>query len=159
MSFWCWLFPNSPRCREPEPPQPEPEPEPCPDCGPPPPFQNEVDKCYALVSKERAAAGVAELDISECLEDQAQGHADWMSDTGRMTHNGWELRLRNCGHRRGGSENVGLHHYSAQSAMYHNPKGWMNSPGHKRNILDPKWRTVGIGYSEERGAWCQLFAP
>ena len=37
---------------------------------------------------------------------------------------------------------------------------WMNSSGHRANIMNPNFTTIGVGYYEnERGTdyWCQLF--
>lgn len=36
-------------------------------------------------------------------------------------------------------------------------ESWMNSPGHKKNILDPDFTHVGVGYSAEHNTWAQLF--
>jgi uncharacterized protein YkwD len=36
-------------------------------------------------------------------------------------------------------------------------KGWMNSPGHKRNILDCKFNKIGIGFSADGKYWVQDF--
>ncbi len=32
-------------------------------------------------------------------------------------------------------------------------EGWMNSSGHRANILDPNSREVGVGYSQTNGGW------
>lgn len=42
-------------------------------------------------------------------------------------------------------------------------EGWMNSPGHCRNIMNPDYRTIGIGYAHVDGSpyghyWTQDFA-
>jgi uncharacterized protein YkwD len=41
-------------------------------------------------------------------------------------------------------------------------QGWMNSPGHRANILNPHFTEVGFGYassakSEYRHYWVQVF--
>jgi uncharacterized protein YkwD len=38
--------------------------------------------------------------------------------------------------------------------------GWMNSPGHKANILKPEFTHIGVGYltgGEYRTYWTQMF--
>ncbi|MYL51067.1 SafA/ExsA family spore coat assembly protein [Halobacillus litoralis] len=38
--------------------------------------------------------------------------------------------------------------------------GWMNSPGHRKNILDPNLRQIGVGYAEGGSYghyWTQMF--
>lgn len=46
-------------------------------------------------------------------------------------------------------------------------KEWMDSPGHRKTILGPKFREIGVGYAVTRGAasskdqaagWCTVFA-
>ena len=39
-------------------------------------------------------------------------------------------------------------------------EGWMNSPGHRANILNPKYGYMGVSYYEKDGYlyWAQLFA-
>ena len=37
-------------------------------------------------------------------------------------------------------------------------QAWMNSPGHRANILDPSFTRVGVGYVREGNYWTQMFA-
>ncbi len=48
-------------------------------------------------------------------------------------------------------ENIALGQSNPTAVM----KSWMNSEGHKENILDSNYTTIGIGYFE--GGWVQLF--
>ena len=41
-----------------------------------------------------------------------------------------------------GAENAFCGYLSPQDAI----NGWMNSPGHRANLLDPNWREIGLGY-------------
>ena len=34
---------------------------------------------------------------------------------------------------------------------------WMNSPGHRKNIMDPAFSQIGIGYVASGNYWCQFF--
>lgn len=34
---------------------------------------------------------------------------------------------------------------------------WMNSPGHKANILNPKFTKIGVGYVKDKNIWTQMF--
>jgi len=39
-------------------------------------------------------------------------------------------------------------------------KGWMNSPGHRANILSPSYTHIGIGLAKTRNGvnyWTQMF--
>jgi uncharacterized protein YkwD len=35
---------------------------------------------------------------------------------------------------------------------------WMNSSGHRANILSSKFTKIGIGYDSATNSWVQLFA-
>ena len=52
-------------------------------------------------------------------------------------------------------ENIAYGQTSAQSVV----QGWMNSPGHRRNILSPDFTSIGVGVYESNGIlyWTQLF--
>lgn len=54
------------------------------------------------------------------------------------------------------SENIALGYHDAQDVMI----DWMNSPGHRANILDPNVKSVGVGifYQTEQKAWSQEFS-
>jgi uncharacterized protein YkwD len=49
------------------------------------------------------------------------------------------------------AENIALGQTSAQQVV----SDWMNSPGHRRNILDPNLKDLGVGYFN--GYWTQNF--
>ena len=36
-------------------------------------------------------------------------------------------------------------------------KGWMNSPGHRANILNKSFTHIGVGYVENGSYWTQMF--
>ena len=52
-------------------------------------------------------------------------------------------------------ENIAYGYSSAESVM----NGWMNSAGHKANILKSSYTQIGVGVVENRGTlyWVQLF--
>ncbi|MBD2773011.1 hypothetical protein ICL16_13245 [Iningainema sp. BLCCT55] len=51
-------------------------------------------------------------------------------------------------------ENVASGYSSAQDVM----RGWMNSTGHRANILNPNYREIGIGYARgNQPYWTQTF--
>ena len=37
------------------------------------------------------------------------------------------------------------------------PAAWMNSAGHRANILSANYTTLGVGYVEDGGYWTQWF--
>lgn len=50
-------------------------------------------------------------------------------------------------------ENIAQGQRSAEEVM----ESWMNSPGHKANILDEKYTKLGVGYDAASNSWVQLF--
>jgi len=53
-------------------------------------------------------------------------------------------------------ENIAYGQRTAAEVM----KGWMNSPGHRRNILSPNFTEIGVGYAtNSKGTpyWTQMF--
>ena len=51
-------------------------------------------------------------------------------------------------------ENIGMGYTLPEEAI----KGWMTSPGHMANILDPAFTKIGVAYNEELGTWVQMFS-
>lgn len=50
-------------------------------------------------------------------------------------------------------ENIGMGYTTPDEAM----KGWMTSPGHMANILDPKFTKIGVAYNDDLGTWVEEF--
>jgi hypothetical protein len=111
------------------------------------------------INAERAAAGLPELKIETHLNASAQGHSDWMAETGTFSHTGAGgsdatdridaagLPLEGDWHT---AENIAMRSLDGGlgagevDAMH---EGLMGSPGHRANILDPDVAYVGIGLS------------
>ena len=50
-------------------------------------------------------------------------------------------------------ENIAMGYSSAQKVM----QGWMNSSGHRANILNPSFTQIGVGYVADGHYWTQQF--
>lgn len=50
-------------------------------------------------------------------------------------------------------ENIARGYLTPESVV----NGWMNSPGHKANILNSSYTHIGVGYVEEGNYWTQMF--
>lgn len=104
----------------------------------------------ALTNAERAAVGVAPVTPLALLADAAMLHAldqvEVRCATGHLTHIGLDGsragdRIERAGlWPRGWGENLGCGQTTAQQIV----EGWMNSPGHKKNLLHPSWTHVGV---------------
>jgi hypothetical protein len=115
---------------------------------PPPPLAPEILRIVELVNGERAAVGLAPLELSQELTAAAQVQSEDMAYTGVISHVGADGRgpaerisaagyhwLR-CG------ENIAVGQPTPEEAMAF----WMGSPPHRANILDPGMRELGVGY-------------
>jgi uncharacterized protein YkwD len=112
-----------------------------------------------LVNKRRAKRDLKKLDGNGKLENAATRHSRDMEEHNYFSHtslDGDSLvdRIRQTGYLSGSSnwvvgENIGWG--SGSSATPRSMvKAWMNSSGHKDNILKPAFRDIGVGVA--RGA-------
>lgn len=116
-----------------------------------------------LVNEERAKEGIAPLELSEELCSVATLKAQDMAVFGYFKH-----ESPNFGAPDEMLDAFGIHwHLSGENiaAGYQTPKqvmdGWMDSPGHRANILDPGYKKLGVGYftglGEYSSYWVQTF--
>lgn len=96
---------------------------------------------------------------SDRLHKAAQRHADDMAKRGYFSHTSadgrsWDARQRAAGVRSPGGENIAYGYDSGASVV----AGWMDSPGHRRNIMDCGFRKAGYGYNAAGGYWVQTFS-
>lgn len=101
----------------------------------------------ALTNQQRTAKGMPPLTEDPALTQAAQDHACDMAQSQRMSHSGSDgstlpTRMNRAGYTFGeAAENVAAGYADAASVM----AGWMNSHGHRRNILDRTLRDIGVG--------------
>ncbi|GAA0463147.1 CAP domain-containing protein [Streptomyces sp. NPDC046215] len=116
----------------------------------------------ALTNAERAAAGLRPLAPDPRLTAAAQAHSADMVARSFYSHTSpgggqpWDrAAAAGCAHR-GIGENIACGQRSAAEVV----RGWMNSPGHRANILKPDFTHLGVGFAGggQAGAyWTQLF--
>lgn len=115
-------------------------------------------RVLALINIEREERGLARLIMDEKLSRAAHAHAVDMSHRGYFSHTspnglGMTSRLRKAGASYSSAgENIARGHDSAVSVV----DGWMNSRGHRRNILQRAFRKVGI--ARFNNYWVQNFS-
>ena len=108
---------------------------------------------FQRVNAERLAAGLPALSYNTTMEYYARMKSKYMGDNEHFDHMDKEGRLMNkiiqadgISYRAWG-ENIayiqGLNDYNALSNRFMN--NWMNSEGHKANILSSKFTSIGIG--------------
>lgn len=106
-----------------------------------------------IVNKERKAAGVQELAMDEELLNAAMMRAaECVVSFNHVRPNG--NRCFTASDKMHG-ENIAMGYRSPEQVMI----AWMNSKGHKRNILDEEFNSIGIGclYQNGRYYWVQCF--
>lgn len=115
-----------------------------------------------LVNQERTSRGLSALTLSQKLDTAADLHSEDMATQGYFSHTGQDEssagdRIERAGYdwRRYG-ENIAFGYQSAASVV----QGWMNSEGHRRNILNANFTHMGLGYvtnASGRPYWTQVF--
>lgn len=111
-----------------------------------------ADQIVEHTNAERAKAGLAPLKRSDCLTKHAQNWSNHMSSVGRMYHSNLGDWMRDCSLRSAG-ENVAYGGRSAAETV----QMWMDSPGHRQNILNPGYTHMGAGVEGPRSYATQTF--
>ncbi|MGI8649310.1 MAG: CAP domain-containing protein [Rubrobacter sp.] len=111
---------------------------------------------FRLHNEERTERGIPALCWNEQLARAATGHSEDMMERAFFAHEtpeGMEPSDRTLAAGYDSpfvAENIMIHHMS--SGFEPNIRdseeivqGWMNSPGHRKNLLDPRLKEVGVG--------------
>jgi uncharacterized protein YkwD len=109
-----------------------------------------VQEVIHFTNAERSARGLGGLEEQPALRKAAEWMAEDMARHNYFNHTdsrGRDIgeRLRAFGYEdaRLMVENIEKGPESAQAAV----QGWLSSPPHRRNLLDPEVREVGVGYA------------
>lgn len=113
-----------------------------------------------LVNAQRAQAGLSPLRLDTRAAQAAQVRAEEIQTSFSHTrpdgsHFSTALKEAGVSYRSCG-ENIAWGQKNPQQVM----EGWMNSSGHRANILNPEYTAIGIGYAQNSagtGYWTQLF--
>jgi len=118
---------------------------------------SEASQILQLVNAERAKAGVAPLTLSPELSKVAQEKARDMVDNGYFSHTSPTygspfdmMRQFGISYSYAG-ENIAKGFTSPATVM----QGWINSSGHRANILNPNYTQLGVGI--KGNVWVQQF--
>ncbi len=117
-----------------------------------PDLREAVEEIFALGNRARARAGLASLTWDPALAAAALRHCRMMAATGPISHQyRGELDLSARAAQAGAhfgliEENVAV---AASAAAVH--QAWMQSPGHRKNLLSPGVDHVGIAVVYARG--------
>lgn len=121
---------------------------------------NAAAQVVKLVNEERAKAGLAPLTVDNTVTNAAQKRAHEIETSFSHTRpNGsdFSTALKEAGvNYRSAGENIAYGQDSAARVM----QDWMNSAGHRANILNGSFTKIGVGhYKSASGVdyWTQLF--
>ena len=119
-------------------------------------FEQEV---VELTNEEREKQGLTALEVDSELSVVAKDKSKDMLDNQYFSHDSptygspfdmmeeYGISYRTAG------ENIAKGQRSAEEVV----DGWMNSPGHRENILNGDFTHIGVGYVEEENVWTQQF--
>ncbi|MFI8962593.1 sigma-70 family RNA polymerase sigma factor [Streptomyces sp. NPDC053493] len=121
---------------------------------------SDAQQVIDLVNSERAQAGCGPLTENALLTRAAQGHSDDMAARNFFDHtnpdgDGPGERVTAAGYRWSTyGENIAMGQRTPAEVM----ESWMNSPGHRANILNCSFKEIGIGIHSAGGPyWTQVF--
>lgn len=139
-------------------PVPEVKPDPTPDQGQVSASQIE-QAVLTLTNAERQKAGLKPLQMDDKLMKSARAKSADMASKNYFSHTSptygspFDQMKANGITYRAAAENIAMGQRSAEEVV----KGWMESPGHRQNILTPGFTHIGIGYDARGNYWTQQF--
>jgi uncharacterized protein YkwD len=126
---------------------------------------NFMAELLQLTNAERQKVGAPPLKMNDKLTQAAQRHATDMATKNFLSHTGsdgstMQSRVQATGYL---YQALGENVAAGQSTPAAVLKSWMNSSGHRRNILNPNYTEIGIGYAMNSSSrythyWTQVFA-
>ncbi len=133
-------------------------PQPAPiQAAPDPAFGVFEQQVFDLTNQQRIQQGLLPLTLNLTLNDVAEKHSQDMATKSYFSHQSldgsqpWD-RMRSEGYSYSrAAENIAFGQPTASDVV----TDWMNSPGHRQNILDPNLKEIGVGYYN--GYWTQDF--
>jgi uncharacterized protein YkwD len=119
-----------------------------------------ASKVVSLTNSARSRRGCGPLRVDGGLTRSARAHSLEMAGSGQLMHNSpggaspWD-RMERAGYHWGAAENIGAGYSTPEEAV----RGWLDSPDHRKNILDCGLKAIGVGVASGPGGpwWTQDF--
>ncbi len=112
-----------------------------------------------LVNEIRRENGLGELTLSEDLSNGAREKSRDMREQGYFAHESPTygspfamMKTFGISYRTAG-ENIAMGYSTPEEVV----DAWMNSEGHRANILNPSFTRIGVGYVSDGSYWTQWF--
>lgn len=102
-------------------------------------------KIIDRTNEQRARYGLAPLKVDRWLVESARRHTAWMTNARNLQHTNQPV-----------GENIAMGQNSSAEVV----QDWMNSSGHRANILNSSYTRIGVAaYRAPDGTtyWCQQF--
>lgn len=99
----------------------------------------------AKTNAARVRSGLAPLELDPQIQKTCRQHCTWMAAAHSMTHGRYPV-----------AENIAMGQRWSDDVI----RTWLNSPGHRANMLNSRYTRVGVaGYISANGTkfWCQQF--
>ncbi len=127
-----------------------------------------INRVIELTNLERSKVGLPPLGLNSQLAQAAQIHTQNMALQDFFSHTGLDgssvgNRVAATGYQFStAAENIAAGYSTPEQVV----EGWMNSPGHRANILNPNLQEIGVGYvflandvgnSNYNHYWTQVF--
>ncbi|MEM6400315.1 MAG: CAP domain-containing protein [Cyanobacteria bacterium P01_D01_bin.116] len=107
-----------------------------------------IQEVVDLTNSYRSEHGLQPLSLNLNLSQSAQTHSQDMALSDFFSHTGSDGsrvsdRTKSAGYESSYvGQNIAAGYITAEEVV----RGWMNSPGHRENILNPDYQEIGIGY-------------
>lgn len=116
-------------------------------------------KVVDLTNQERAKKGLPALKVDLTLSKMAHEKSRDMSANGYFSHTSptygspFDMMKKYGISYRYAGENIAMGQRTPEEVV----KAWMNSEGHRKNILSPNFNYIGVGYVSQGNYWTQEF--
>ena len=117
------------------------------------PVENHVQKLLALHNEQRELKGRTAFKLDSYLIDYAKNHSKWMAKKNWMKHSDVSVLI---GKYSAVGENIAYNQQDEKTVVV----AWMNSTGHRQNIMNRNFNSIGFGVTNNtRGEpyWCTVF--
>ena len=127
-------------------------------------LQDIASKIHVLINKERTSRGLSSFIWNPTISKASINHSNDMANRGYFEHDspeghdftwrysqvGFTCSVSQGSWIYGGAENIMYMegYYGVDTIAEETVNGWMNSPGHRENILTPYFKSQGIGVAQ-----------
>jgi uncharacterized YkwD family protein len=116
-------------------------------------------KVVDLTNQERAKYGLAALKVDTALSQVAREKSLDMNKNGYFSHTSptygspFDMMKQFGISYQYAGENIAMGQRTPEEVV----QAWMNSEGHRKNILSANFNYIGVGYVEQGNYWTQMF--